>query len=52
MFSIGGPPVYRADELIGWLTEDRIGATESVRFVRAGQLHEIQVTIGDRPAAA
>ena len=52
VFSIGGRPVYRADELMGLLTEDRIGATESVRFVRAGKVQEVQVTIGDRPAAA
>ena len=52
VFSIGGRPVYRADELMGLLTEDRIGATESVRFVRAGKVLEVQVTIGDRPAAA
>jgi S1-C subfamily serine protease len=52
VFSIGGRPVHRADELMGLLTEDRIGATESVRFVRAGKVQEVQVTIGDRPAAA
>jgi S1-C subfamily serine protease len=52
VFSIGGRPVYRADELMGLLTDDRIGATESVRFVRAGKVQEVQVTIGDRPAAA
>lgn len=52
VFSIGGRPVYRADELMGLLTEDRIGATESIRFVRAGKVQEVQVTIGDRPAAA
>jgi S1-C subfamily serine protease len=52
VFSIGGRPVYRTDGLMGLLTEDRIGATESVRFVRAGTVQEVQVTIGDRPAAA
>ena len=52
VFSIGGRPVYRADELMGLLTEDRIGTTASVRFVRAGSLQEAQLTIGDRPAAA
>jgi S1-C subfamily serine protease len=52
VFSIGGRPVYRADELMGLLTEDRIGATEGVRFVRGGNVQEVQITIGDRPAAA
>ncbi len=48
VYSIGGRPVHRPDELMGLLTEDRIGATESVRFVRAGKIQEAQVTIGDR----
>ncbi len=52
VLSIGGRPVRRADELMMALTEDRIGATESVRFVRAGEIREVPVTIGDRPAAA
>lgn len=47
VYAIGGRPVYRVDELMSLLTEDRIGATESVRFVRAGKLQEVQVTIGD-----
>lgn len=52
VLAIGGRPVHRADELMTALAEDRIGATESVRFVRAGEIREAQVTIGDRPAAA
>jgi S1-C subfamily serine protease len=52
VLTIGGRPVHRADELMRVLSEDRIGATESVRFVRAGQPQEVQVIIGDRPAAA
>jgi S1-C subfamily serine protease len=50
--SIGGRPVHRPDQLMSLLTEDRIGATDRVQFVRAGQIREVQVTIGDRPAAA
>lgn len=49
IYSIGGRPVSRPDQLMGLLTEDRIGASEGVRFVRAGRLEEVQVTIGDRP---
>ncbi|HLW46362.1 MAG TPA: trypsin-like peptidase domain-containing protein [bacterium] len=52
VLSIGGRPVHRSDQLMGLLTEDRIGATESVQLVRAGQVRDVQVTIGDRPAAA
>ena len=52
VLSIGGRPVHRPDQLLGLLTEDRIGATEKVQVVRAGQVRDVQVTIGDRPAAA
>jgi S1-C subfamily serine protease len=52
VLSIGGRPVHRPDQLLGLLTEDRIGATENVQVVRAGQIRDVQVTIGDRPAAA
>jgi S1-C subfamily serine protease len=52
LLSVGGRPVYRTDELMALLTEDRIGATDTVRFARAGQLREAQITIADRPAAA
>lgn len=51
VLSLGGRPVHRADELMALLTEERIGATEPVRFVRAGQIRDAQVIIGDRPAA-
>jgi len=49
---VGGRAVHRTDELMTLLTEDRIGGTETVRFARAGQIQEAQITIGDRPAAA
>jgi S1-C subfamily serine protease len=52
ILSIGGRPVHRPDQLLGLLTEDRIGATESVQLLRAGQIRDVPVTIGDRPAAA
>lgn len=52
VLAVGGRPVYRTDELMTLLTEERIGATETVRFARAGQIREGQITIGDRPAAA
>jgi S1-C subfamily serine protease len=51
VLAFGGRPVQRPDELMALLTEDRIGTTETVRLVRAGQLREAQVTIGDRPAS-
>jgi len=52
VLAVGGRAVHRTDELMTLLTEDRIGGTETVRFARAGQIQEAQITIGDRPAAA
>jgi len=52
VLAVGGQPVRRPDELLGLLTEDRIGAAVPVRLSRGGQIHEIQVVVGDRPAAA
>jgi S1-C subfamily serine protease len=52
VLSVGGRPVHRPDQLMSLLTEDRIGATEKLQVVRAGQIRDVQVTIGDRPAAA
>lgn len=52
ILSIGGRPVHRPGQLMDLLTEERIGATEKLQVVRAGQIREVQVTIGDRPAAA
>jgi S1-C subfamily serine protease len=52
VLSLGGRPVHRPDQLMAVLTEDRIGTTEKVQVIRAGQIRDVQVTIGDRPAAA
>lgn len=52
VLSVAGQPVRRTDQLLGLLTEDRIGTAVPLRLSRAGQIHEVQVVIGDRPAAA
>ncbi len=52
ILSVAGQPVYRIDHLLGVLTEDRIGAQVPLRLARAGQIHDVSVVIGDRPAAA
>jgi S1-C subfamily serine protease len=52
ILTVGGRSVHRADQLLDLLTDDRIGATVQVRLVRAGEIRDVDVTIGDRPAAA
>lgn len=48
LVSFDGQPVGRHDDLIALLGGDRIGAVVPVRVVRAGQVHEVTVTVGER----
>lgn len=50
--AIGGQPVARLDDLMGLLGEDRIGTSVPVRIVRAGQVQDIPVVVGERGIAA
>jgi S1-C subfamily serine protease len=50
--AIDGQPVTRLDDLMGLLGEDRIGASVSVRVLRAGQVQDIPVVVGERGLAA
>jgi S1-C subfamily serine protease len=52
VLTVGGQPVRRPDELLELLTGDRIGAAVPIRLSRAGQIHEVQAVIIDRPAPA
>ena len=44
-----GHPVEGPDDLLGWLTADRVGTTAPVRVRRGGALQELTVRIGERP---
>jgi len=46
--SVDARPMRLVDDLLSFLTGDRIGATAGVRLVRGGSLQEISVTIGER----
>jgi S1-C subfamily serine protease len=46
--ALDGQPVRHPDELLAFLSGDRVGATVTVRIVRGGQLQEVQVMIGER----
>ncbi len=41
-------PMRHPDELLAFLSGDRVGATVAVRIVRGGQLQDVQVIIGER----
>src|SRR5215471_1149644 len=42
-------PVRHPDDLLAFLSTDRIGATVRVRLVRGGQVQEQAVVVGERP---
>ncbi len=44
-----GQPVRHLDDLQGLLDADRVGATLSIRVLRAGEIRELSVAIGQRP---
>jgi S1-C subfamily serine protease len=46
--ALDGQPVTHHDALLALLTGDRVGASVPVRIVRAGQIQELQIIIGER----
>ncbi len=47
--ALDGQPVRHMDDLLALLGGDVVGKSMPVRIVRGGQLHEVRVTIGERP---
>ncbi len=48
LVAVAGEATRDADDLLGQLTPDRIGQSLPVRLVRAGELRELSVTVGQR----
>jgi S1-C subfamily serine protease len=48
--ALDGQPVPHHDALLALLGGDRLGTPLPVRIVRAGQVQELDIVIGDRPA--
>ena len=46
---LDGQPVRHLDDLQGLLDADRVGATLSIRVLRAGEIRELSVAVGRRP---
>jgi S1-C subfamily serine protease len=43
-----GQPVRHMDDLLALLSGDRVGTSAAVRLVRAGQVQDLSVTVGER----
>ena len=48
LVSIAGQPVRQLDDLLGSLSEDRVGTAVPVQILRGGEVRELLVTIGER----
>lgn len=46
--AFGGEPVRSLDDLLGLLTEDRIGQEVALRIVRSGRLEDVTVAVGEK----
>lgn len=49
LVALDGQATRSMDELLALLGGDRIGATVALKIVRAGQVHDLSVTIGEKP---
>lgn len=52
LIALDGQPVRHPDDLLAFLSGDKIGATASIRILRSGQVQEVEVVIGERSAKA
>ena len=48
LVTLDGAALRQVDDLQALLTGERVGKAITVRFVRAGQLHEQSVTVGQK----
>jgi S1-C subfamily serine protease len=46
--ALDNTPIRHHDDLLGLLTDDRVGATVSLRIIRSGQVQDVGVVIGER----
>lgn len=46
--ALDNTPIRHHDDLLGLLTDDRVGAKVSLRIVRSGQVQDVDVVIGER----
>ncbi len=46
--ALDGHPVRVPDELLAGLTGDKVGKDAKIKLVRGGQIHEVNITVGER----
>lgn len=46
--ALDGTPIRQHDDLLTFLSADRVGATVSIRIVRGGQLQDVSLVVGER----
>jgi S1-C subfamily serine protease len=50
LVALDGTPVRRHDDIQARLTPESVGTSVRVRLIRGGEVKELTVTIGERPA--
>ncbi|WP_426756391.1 S1C family serine protease [Myxococcus sp. Y35] len=48
LVSLGGQPLHGVEDLLGALSDEKVGTTLPVRVLRAGAVREIPITVGKR----
>lgn len=51
ILAVDGQPIGSPEELLDWLTGNRVGQTATLRLLRGGKLAEVSVTIAERGAS-
>ena len=49
LIALDGTPLHHPDDLLAYLSTERIGTTVLVRMVRGGEVQERSVAVGERP---
>ncbi|MCP3136648.1 S1C family serine protease [Pyxidicoccus xibeiensis] len=49
LVSLGGQPLHRVEDLLGYLGDEKVGTTVQARVLRAGEVREVPITVGKRP---
>ncbi len=48
LVSLGGQPLHGVEDLLGALSDEKVGTTVPVRVLRAGAVQEVPITVGKR----
>ncbi|AKQ69787.1 serine protease [Myxococcus hansupus] len=48
LVSLGGHPLHGVEDLLGYLSDEKVGTTLPVRVLRAGEVRELPITVGKR----